>query len=180
MSRRVEIAAGLILLAIGAVLLLSDWIVSLIRELPLEGRHLAYWPAALIVLSLFFLGPALFGVQHRRLRAGMAIPGAFLAVVGATVLYTSLSGRWEAWAYLWPAIPFSLGIGLYLAGWAADAPAFKWIGAGLGAAAVIAYVVLTGIFGGEAFRLIGGIAVLALGAALTIGGLAERLSRKSP
>jgi hypothetical protein len=35
-------------------------------------------------------------------------------------------------------------------------------------------------FGGEAFRLVAAIGILALGLALTIGGLAERLSRKSP
>jgi hypothetical protein len=162
------------------VLLAADWIATWIRGMPVEGRYLAYWPLILIVLSLFFLGPVLVGRQHARLRAGMAIPGTFLAIVGGTLLYTSLSGRWDAWSYLWPAVPFSLGLGMYVAGWVANAPAFKWIGAGLGAGALVAYVVFATTFGGEAFRLIGGIAVLALGAALTVGGLAQRLSRRSP
>jgi hypothetical protein len=68
---------------------------------------------------------------------------------------------------------------MYAAGWIADAPAFKWIGAGIAAGGVVAYLVFGTAFGGEAFRLIAAIGILALGLALTIGGLAERLSRKS-
>jgi hypothetical protein len=41
-------------------------------------------------------------------------------------------------------------------------------------------IVFATAFGGEAFRLVAAIGILALGLALTIGGLAERLSRKSP
>ena len=81
------------------------------------------WPLLLIVLSLFFLVPAFFGGQHRRLRAGMVIPGAVLAGVGGALLYMSLTDRWAAWTYLWSVFPFSLGLGMYAAGWIADAPA---------------------------------------------------------
>ena len=69
---------------------------------------------------------------------------------------------------------------MYAAGWIADAPAFKWIGAGLAIGGVVAYLVFATAFGGEAFRLVAAIGILALGLALTVGGLAERLSRKSP
>ena len=62
----------------------------------------------------------------------------------------------------------------------ADAPAFKWIGSGVAAGSVIAYLALSTAFGGEAFRLVGALGIIALGLALTIGGLADRLSRKSP
>ena len=58
----------------------------------------------------------------------MVIPGALLAGVGGALLYTSLTDRWSAWAYLWAVLPFSFGLGMYAAGWIADAPAFKWIG----------------------------------------------------
>jgi hypothetical protein len=136
-------------------------------------------PLLLIILSLFCLVPALTGSQRRPLRAGMAIPGTVLALVGGVLLYTSLSDRWMEWGYLWTSLPFSIGIGMYLAGWISDAPAFKWIGAGVAGGAVVAYLVLATAFGGEAFRLIGALAIIALGGALTIGGLAERLSRKS-
>jgi hypothetical protein len=69
---------------------------------------------------------------------------------------------------------------MYAAGWIADAPAFKWIGSGIAAGGVVAYVAFATAFGGEAFRLIGAIGIIVLGLALIAGGLADRLSRKSP
>jgi hypothetical protein len=139
---------------------------------------LRWWPVLFIGLSLFFLVPAILGGPNRRLRAGMMIPGALLAGIGAALLYTSLTDRWGAWAYLWSVLPFSFGLGMYGAGWIADAPAFKWIGSGIAGGGVVAYLVFAIAFGGEAFRLIAAIGIIALGLALTIGGLAERLSRK--
>jgi hypothetical protein len=75
-------------------------------------------------------------------------------------------------------IPFSIGIGLYAAGWIADLPAFKWIGSGMAIGATVAYLAFATAFGGEAFRLVGSAGIIILGLALVAGGLAERLSRK--
>ena len=180
MSRTLELIAGLTLLAIALLLLASDLIGDLVARLAAGTAVIDFWPLLLVGLSLFFIVPAVVGRQHRRLRAGMVIPGVILLVVAAALLYTSLNDRWGAWTYLWTSLPFGLGMGMYAAGWIADAPAFKWIGSALAAGAVVAYLALATAFGGEAFRLIGGLGILALGAALTVGGLAERLSRKSP
>lgn len=180
MSRTIELFAGLVLLVIGVVVLASEPIANLLQGLPIDDEVLGWWPMLLIGLSLFFLVPSLVGGQNRRLRAGMAIPGVILAGVGGALLYTSLTDRWSAWTYLWSVIPFSFGLGMYAAGWIADAPAFKWIGSGIAVGGVVAYLVFATAFGGEAFRLIASIGIIALGLALTIGGLAERLSRKSP
>jgi hypothetical protein len=180
MSRTIELLTGLMLLIIGLLVLASDLLREWFLGLGISDDVLAWWPVLLIGLSLFFLVPALVGRQRPRLRAGMVIPGAVFAGVGAALLYTSLSDRWTAWSYLWTSFPFSLGLGMYAAGWLADAPAFKWIGSGIAAGSVIAYLVLATAFGGEAFRLVGAFGIIALGLALTVGGLAERLSRKSP
>ena len=180
MSRTIELIAGLLLLLIGLVVLAGDPLLGFIRGLGVSDDVLAWWPVLLIGLSLFFIVPSLAGRQHRRLRAGMVIPGAILAGIGGTLLYTSLTDRWSAWSYLWSVIPFSFGLGMYAAGWIADAPAFKWIGSGIAAGGVVAYLVFATAFGGEAFRLIAAIGIIGLGMALTIGGLADRLSRKSP
>jgi hypothetical protein len=179
MSRTIELLIGLMLLLIGVVVLASDVLASWIRGLGISPEVWAWWPFVLIVLSLFFLVPGFAGRQNRRLRAGMVIPGVMLATVGATLLYTSLNDRWAAWSYLWTSVPFSLGLGMYAAGWIADAPAFKWIGSGIAAGGVVAYLAFATAFGGEAFRLVGALGIIGLGLALTIGGLAERLSRKS-
>ena len=180
MSRTIELLAGLVLLAVGLLVLASEPIAGFVRGLGIGDDVLRWWPALIVVLSLFFVVPALAGRQHRRLRAGMVIPGAMLAGIGATLLYTSLTDRWAAWSYLWSVFPFSFGLGLYAAGWIADAPAFKWIGAGIAAGGLVAYLVFATAFGGEAFRLVAAIGIIALGLALTVGGLADRLSRKSP
>ncbi len=179
MSRTIELLLGLTLLVIGVLVLASEWLGSWFAGLGISRELLAWWPILLVGLALFFVLPALFGGhQRRRLRAGMAIPGAFLGGIGAALLYTSLTDRWSAWSYLWTVVPFSMGIGLYAAGWIADLPAFKWIGSGLALGALIAYLAFATAFGGEAFRLIGALGIIALGLALIAGGLAERLSRK--
>jgi hypothetical protein len=178
-SRTIELIAGLLLLVIGLVVLASEPLLDFIRGLGISDDVLRWWPILLVGLSLFFLLPGLLGRQHRRLRAGMVIPGFILAGVGAALLYTSLTDRWGAWSYLWSVLPFSFGLGMYAAGWIADAPAFKWIGSGIAAGGVVAYLVFAIAFGGEAFRLIAALGILGLGLALTIGGLADRLSRKS-
>jgi hypothetical protein len=179
-SRTIELIAGLLLLVIGLLVLASDPLIGFVRGLGISDDVLRWWPVLLVGLSLFFLVPSLVGRQHRRLRAGMVLPGAMLAGIGSALLYTSLNDRWGAWTYLWTVIPFSFGLGMYAAGWIADAPAFKWIGSGIAGGSVVAYLVFATAFGGEAFRLVGAIGIIALGLALTIGGLAERLSRKSP
>lgn len=180
MSRTLELTVGLMLLVIGLIVLSSTWIGEWFAAHGFDTDLLAWWPLFLVLLSLFFLIPILFSRLSRRLRAGMVIPGVLLLLVGLALLYTSLTDRWSDWATLWTVVPFSLGLGLYAAGWLADAPAFKWIGAAVAIAGVVAYMALATAFGGEAFRLIGALAIIGLGLALTVGGLAQRLARKSP
>ena len=180
MTRTAELLIGLILLVLGVLVLAAEPIVGWLASLGIGGDLWSYWPILLLVLAAFFLVPAFIGPQDRRVRAGMVIPGCVLAVVGAVFLYSSVGDRWAEWSYLWTAGPFSVGVGLYLAGWIADAPALKWIGSGLAAAAIVAFVVFAGVVGGQTFRVVGALAMIALGLALLAGGLAERLSRKSP
>jgi hypothetical protein len=179
-SRTIELIAGLVLLGVGVLVLASEPLLDVVRGVGVGDDILRWWPVVIIGLSLFFIVPSFVGRQQPRLRAGMVIPGAIFAGVGAALLYTSLTDRWAAWSYLWSVIPFSFGLGMYAAGWIADAPAFKWIGSGIAAGGVLAYLVFATAFGGEAFRLVAAIGIIALGLALTIGGLAERLSRKRP
>ncbi len=180
MSRTIELVAGLLLVAIAAVILVGEAVLQIVSGVGIGDELFRWWPLLLVLLSAFFLVPAWLGRQNRRVRAGMVIPGFMLAGVGFALLYTSLADRWGAWGYLWSVLPFSFGLGMYAAGWIADAPAFKWIGSGIAVAGVVVYLVFATAFGGEAFRVIAALGLLALGLALTIGGLAERLSRKSP
>lgn len=180
MSRSVELFVGVMLLMMGILVLAVEPLSRWLESIGVSAELWRYWPLLIVALAAFFIGPAFWGRQDRRVRAGMVIPGAVLAGMGAVLLYASASDRWGDWTYLWTVLPFSIGVGLYLAGWIADAPAFKWIGSGIAAGSVIAFLVFAEAFGGQTFRLVGAIAILALGAALVAGGLAERLSRKSP
>jgi hypothetical protein len=180
MSRRVELLVGAMLLLIGVLVLAAEPLADAARALGIDDRVWAYWPVLLLLLSLVFLVPAFVGGPPRRVRAGMVIPGMVLAVGGGVLLYSSLADRWADWSYLWTFMPFGVGLGLYAAGWIADAPALKWIGSFIAAGATIAFLVFASAFGGEAFRLVGALAIIAVGLALVAGGLAERLSRKSP
>lgn len=180
MSRTIELIAGISLLVVGLVVLASEPLANLIADLGAGEDLLRWWPILIVGLSLFFLVPSIIGPQNRRLRAGMVIPGAILVGVGGALLYTSLTDRWGAWSYLWSVLPFTLGLGMYVAGWIADAPAFKWIGSGVAAGGVVAYLAFATAFGGEAFRVVAALGIIGLGLALTVGGLADRLSRRVP
>lgn len=180
MTRTAELLIGVILLVLGALVLAADPIIGWLTSLGIGGDLWSWWPVLLLLLAAVFLVPSFIGGPDRRVRAGMAVPGCVLAVMGGVFLYSSVWDRWSEWSYLWTAGPFSVGLGLYVAGWIADAPALKWIGSGLAAAAVVAFVVFAGVVGGQTFRVVGALAMIALGVALLAGGLAERLSRKSP
>ena len=107
-SRIIERIAGILLLVVGLLLLFSEPLMDFIRGLGVGDELLRWWPVLLIGLSLFFLVPSLLGGPNRRLRAGMVIPGALMAGVGGALLYTSLTDRWGAWAYLWAVLPVQL------------------------------------------------------------------------
>jgi len=180
MSRSVELFVGVMLLVMGLLVLAVEPLSRWLESVGISAQLWRYWPLLIVSLAAFFIVPAFFGRQDRRVRAGMVIPGAVLAGMGVALLYASVGNRGGDWTYLWTVVPFSIGVGLYLAGWIADAPAFKWIGSGIAAGSVIAFLVFAEAFGGQTFRLVGALAILALGAALVAGGVAERLSRKSP
>src|SRR4026207_2170361 len=108
MSRAVELMLGLMLLVIGLLVLASEPLGNWFSGLGISEELLAWWPAPVVLRSAFCRGPAAFPGPNRRLRAGMVIPGAFLAGVGGALLYTSLNDRWDAWSYLWTGVSVSL------------------------------------------------------------------------
>ena len=88
----------------------------IIGALFLFGRVLSIgtlWP-------LFVLGPGLlclyFAVSNGRSGAPLAIPGAIISGTGALLLYQSVTGNWQSWAYAWTLYPAFLGGGMMLMG----------------------------------------------------------------
>ncbi|HET8777333.1 MAG TPA: hypothetical protein VFN76_06695, partial [Candidatus Limnocylindria bacterium] len=59
MSRTIELIAGVLLLIVGLVVLASEPLVAFVRDLGLSDDVLRWWPVLIVLLSLFFLVPAL-------------------------------------------------------------------------------------------------------------------------
>lgn len=88
----------------------------IIGALVLFGRVLnigTLWP-------MFVLGPGLlclyFAVSRGRSGAPLAIPGAIISGTGGLLLYQSITGNWQSWAYAWTLYPVFLGGGMVLMG----------------------------------------------------------------
>lgn len=85
---RMSVLIGILLVGLGAMFLLGQLFnINLISYL---------WPFFVIVPGLlFFVGMLLGGKQ-----AGpLAIPGSIVTMTGLLLLYQSITGHWESWAY---------------------------------------------------------------------------------
>jgi hypothetical protein len=71
------------------------------------------WPLVVIAAGAAFFVVMLAG---GRSAAAFAIPGSILGVIGLMLLYQSLTGHWESWAYGWTVIVMSVGIGITIMG----------------------------------------------------------------
>lgn len=100
-----ELVIGLALVMIGALFLFGEYA-------GLDPWRL--WPLFIIVPGLlFFVGMTMDG----QTAWWLAIPGSILTMLGAIMLYQSLSGHWESWAYAWALVlPTSIGVGLVIQG----------------------------------------------------------------
>jgi hypothetical protein len=97
---------GFLLIAVGAFVLLA-------REVGFDvfGQIGTWgWPVFIIVPGLLLLAAALVPSPPRGI--GFAIAGAIVTTVGALLLYQSLTGHWESWAYAWALIPMAAGLAL--------------------------------------------------------------------
>lgn len=138
---------GILLVGLGALFLLGQFF-----DFDLWSTLL--WPLVIIVPGvLFFVGMALGG----RSAGPLAIPGSIVTTVGLLLLYQSLSGHWESWAYAWTLVfPTAVGVGLLINGTWSAMPSLresgmKWITAGL------VLFVVSGIFFELLLNISGGV-----------------------
>lgn len=97
------------------------------------------WPFFIIVPGLlFFVGMVTLGKNG----APLAIPGSIITMIGLLLLFQTLTGLWQTWAYVWALVfPTSVGIGIAIAGlWGDDSRAAR---AG-GTTALIGLVIFLG------------------------------------
>lgn len=64
------------------------------------------WPLFIIGPGLLLLWPAYKATPEApRSLAFLAVPGAFLVVLGVMLATMSISGHWQSWAYAWTLLP---------------------------------------------------------------------------
>lgn len=93
---------GLVLVGLGALLLLGR----------INWNPMAYiWPFFVIVPGAMFLYAALNSKDKDT--AGLIFPGVLVTGTGVLLLYQSITGHWESWAYVWALYPAMVGYALY-------------------------------------------------------------------
>ena len=82
------------------------WVLVGIIVLMLIG---ALWPVFIIAPGAFFLYAA---HTSGRKNSGLIFPGVIITGTGLILLYQSMSGNWESWAYMWTLYPVMVGYAL--------------------------------------------------------------------
>jgi hypothetical protein len=165
-SRRPSMVMGGLLVLIGAVLLLGQFV-------RIDIGHYG-WPFFVIAPGLVILFLAL--TARGALGEGLAILGSIITVTGLILLYQNATDHFESWAYAWALIfPGAVGVGMILYGLVASRPGNMRAGTRLVGIGVVLFLLGVAFFegiigiGGYQFGRTGGVAVGAL--IIAMGGL---------
>lgn len=157
-SRNSNFIAGVVLVALGVLFLLGQW-------LNFDLGRLA-WPLLILVPGVLLLAAALFGGKNF---LPLAIPGSIVSMIGLILFFQNLTGRFETWAYAWALIPAAVGMGQFMVGvWGSDEASrtrgWNLILTGLGLFVAFGFFFEFFIFGGaRGLRIIGPLALIGLG-----------------
>ncbi|OGO09873.1 MAG: hypothetical protein A2Y93_14830 [Chloroflexi bacterium RBG_13_68_17] len=145
--RRIRSSAvvGLALVAVGALLLVGQ-----VLDIDLWGF---VWPLFVLVPGVvLFVAMASGGAST----AALAIPASIVTMTGLLLLYQSVTGHWESWAYAWSLIfPVSFGVGLIVAGRRSANESMRKAGEGMTRVGLIVFLV-AGVFFELVLRISGG------------------------
>ncbi len=104
---RTNLAAGLLLILVGAVFLVAQLAPTWFRWLQPEQN----WP-----LFVIGAGLVLFVIGLLVNEPGMAVPASIVGGIGGLLYWQNLTGQWETWSYAWTLIPGFVGVGVILSG----------------------------------------------------------------
>jgi len=104
---RTNLAAGLLLILVGAVFLAVQVAPDLFNWFQPESN----WPLFVVGAGLVLLVIGLLTDEP-----GMAVPACIVGGVGGLLYWQNLSGQWETWSYAWTLIPGFVGVGVILSG----------------------------------------------------------------
>lgn len=106
-NQRSNIAAGLVLILLGAAFLFFNLAPDYFDWLDFSE----HWALFIIAFGLLLLVIGLLTGA-----SGMAIPASIIGGIGGLLYYQSLSGNWGSWAYAWTLILGFIGVGIFLHG----------------------------------------------------------------
>jgi len=101
--RRSSLAGGLVLILLGVVFLVTQWVPGL--------KVWFDWPLIIVGVGLALLIIGLLAGTP-----DMAVPACNVGGIGGLLYWQNATGRWESWAYAWALIPGFDGVGIILAG----------------------------------------------------------------
>lgn len=139
------------------------------------------WPLLLGWVAVGFFLPVLIWWGQRDRLYGLTFPGTLFLVNCLAFLFTSLTGRWQAWAYLWTVEPLAVALGLlllYLCG--RRAQPLLVAAAAIGAAGLVLFAILVGLLERPAGGFIGAFLLLLTGILLILGALLRARSPHPP
>jgi hypothetical protein len=107
LTRRTNLAAGLVLILIGGAFLVAQLVPDAFAWLDPANN----WPILIIGIGvLLLLVGLLAGVP------AMAVPACIVGGIGGLLYWQNATGNWASWAYVWALIPGFVGVGVILSG----------------------------------------------------------------
>lgn len=96
------------------------------------------WPLEVIAVGIGFLLAAIF------IRViWLLIPSLIITFVGGALAFTTLTGLWSTWAFLWTVVPLALGLAFVIIGLNEQKTAITIVGAGLAGFAGVIFASLS-------------------------------------
>ena len=106
-QNRSNLALGIILLAVGGWLLVTNQVPSIREWIDSHSSGAVYTIGAgllILLLGLITNSP------------GMAVPASIVAGIGGILYYQDITSNYSSWSYMWTLIPGFIGVGSIIAG----------------------------------------------------------------
>jgi hypothetical protein len=163
-SKRGNLFTGIILLALGAILIVLNLIPGV--------RVHAFWPLIFVLCGIGFFLPAFIWPTSRRGLAGLFIPGTIILALGLIFLYNTISYDWAVWAYAWLLVPAATGFGISLAAWYGSwGRSSTQTGLWIGVISLALFSVFAALFGSIFIRALGAVLLIGTGVIFVIVSL---------
>jgi hypothetical protein len=167
---RSAIASGVILVAIGVLLLVAKIVPGFFGQLT--------WPFIVIGVGVLLLVLAIATGN-----AGLAVPACIVGGIGLILWWQNAHQRWETWSYAWTLIPGFVGVGALVQGLLESKPVRTLLDALWPVLiSAVLFAVFSSFFGGPLFGVpwyyLAGGALIVLGVLVIIRGFLKTPAKK--